>query len=130
MISIREIHPFDSAVDEAERCRKDAKAAIEQNPGKYGHLNRQPSGWCVVTQKGFWSRAYHNGYGEERLKEVLDHGHRVLLTVGIVAKPDSPLSPDSHVAAVKVAMPEKLSDLQLQLISVRAKLHAARALLN
>ncbi len=130
MIAIQGTNPFDVAVAEAERCRMDAKSAIEQNPEKYCGLINQPSGWCVVTQKGFWSRAYHNGYGETQLREVLNRGHRVLLTVGIVAKPDGPLEPDTHVASVKIATPAKLSDDKLHLISARAKLHARQALLK
>jgi hypothetical protein len=130
MLSIRELHPFDAAVAEAERCRIEAKTTVKQNPSRYGGLSEQPSGWCVVTQKGLWSRVYHNGYGESRLKECLDRGHRVLVTVGLVAKPDSPLTADTHVASVAVADPERLSDYKLQLVSVRAKLHAAQALIN
>ena len=130
MISIRDIHPFDAAVAEAERCRTDAKAKIEKKPDKYEHLKHQPSGWCVVTQKGFWSRAYHNSVGDAQLMEALDRGHRVLLTVGIVAEPDAPISPNTHVASVRISEPGKLSDYKLQLISARAKLHAVRALLN
>ena len=130
MLSIRELHPFDAAVAEAERCRVEAQAAIEKSPDKFEELKQQPSGWCVVTQKGFWSRVYHNGYGEDRLKEYIDRGHKVLLTVGIVAKPNSPLQPDTHVASVKVAEPGKLSDYKLHLVSVRAKLHAAQALIK
>ena len=56
------------------------------------------------------------------MKEYIDRGHKVLLTVGIVAKPDSPLKPDTHVASVKVANPGKLSEYKLHLVSVRAKL--------
>jgi hypothetical protein len=130
MLSIRKLHPFDAAVAEAERCRVEAQAAIEKNPDKFEALKQQPSGWCVVTQRGFWSRIYHNGYGEARLKESIDRGHKVLLTVGIVAKPDSPLKPDTHVASVRVADPGKLSDYKLHLVSVRAKLHAAQALIK
>jgi hypothetical protein len=130
MLSIRELHPFDSAVAEAQRCRMEAKATVKHNPDKYGGLSEQPSGWCVVTQKGLWSRVYHNGYGESRLKECLDRGHSVLVTVGLVAKPDSPLTADTHVASVRVADPERLSDYKLQLVSVRAKLHAAQALID
>jgi len=61
MLSIRKIHPFDAAVAEAERCRFEAQNRVKQNPVKYAELERQPSGWCVVTQKGLWSRVYHNG---------------------------------------------------------------------
>jgi hypothetical protein len=130
MLSIRELHPFDAAVAEAQRCRMEAKTTVKENPDKYGGLSEQPSGWCVVTQKGLWSRIYHNGYGESRLKECLDRGHSVLVTVGLVAKPDSPLTADTHVASVRVADPERLSDYKLQLVSVRAKLHAAQALID
>ncbi len=130
MLSIREIHPFNAAVEEAERCRVEARNAVKENPDKYAELKQEPSGWCVVTQKGIWSRVYHNGYGEHRLKEYIDRGHKVLLTVGIVAKPDAPLKPDTHVASVRVADPRKLSDYKLHLVSVRAKLHAAQALIN
>jgi len=130
MVSIRQIHPFNAAVEEAESCRVEARNRVKQNPGEYAALEGQPSGWCVVTQKGFWSRVSHNGYGEARLKEYIDRGHKVLLTVGIVAKPDAPLKPDSHVASVRVADTEKLSEYKLHLVAVRAKLHAAQALIK
>jgi hypothetical protein len=130
MLSIRKIHPFYAAVAEAERCRMEALNRVKQEPGKYAELEREPSGWCVVTQKGFWSRVYHNGYGKARLREHIDRGHKVLLTVGIVAKPDAPLKPGTHVASVKVVNPGKLSDYKLDLVAVRAKLHAAQALIN
>ena len=130
MLSIRELHPFDAAVAEAQRCRMEAKTTDKENPDKYGGLSEQPSGWCVVTQKGLWPRVYHNRYGGDRLKECLDRGHKVLLTVGLVAKPDSSLTADTHVASVIVANRESLSDYKLLLVSVRAKLHAARALMN
>ena len=129
MLSIREFHPFDAAVAEAERCRVEAQNRVKQNPGKFADLKQQPSGWCVVTQKGLWSRVYHNGYGEARLRESIDRGHKVLLTVGIVAKPDSSQA-DTHVASVKVADSGKLIEYKLHLVSVRAKLHAAQALIN
>ena len=130
MLSIRDIDPFDAAIAEAERCRVDARAAVEKNPNKYAHLHGQPSGWCVVTRKGFWSRVYHNGYGGPKLKELIDRGHEVLMAVGIVAKPDSPLRPETHVAAVHLVNPGGLSEYKLHLIAVRAKLHAAQALFN
>ena len=130
MLSLRQLHPYDAAIAEAERCRKEARAAVEQDVGKYAQLRDQPSGWCVVTQKGLWSRSYHNVYGQEQLREYIDRGHKVLLTVGIVAKPDAPLNADTHVARVKVADPGRLSDDKLHLVSTRAKLHATRALLN
>ena len=123
-----QVVPADLAIKEAESCRLEAKAAISNNPDRYAALRDQPSGWCVVTQKGFWPRVYHDGYSQDVLRDHLDRGHKVLLTVGIVAKPDSPLNSDTHVAAVKVAEPVKVPEDKLQLITVRAKLHAARAL--
>jgi hypothetical protein len=69
MLSIRELSLFDAAVEAAERCRVEAKATVTENQEKYADLSQQPSGWCVVTQKGLWSRAYHNGYGEGRLSD-------------------------------------------------------------
>jgi hypothetical protein len=128
MLEIYAVPPADRAIKEAESCRLEAKAAIKNNPDRYSALRDQPSGWCVVTQKGFWSRVYHDGYSQERLRDHLDRGHKVLLTVGIVAKPDAPLSKDTHVAAVKIAEPLNVRDEKLKLITVRAKLHAARAL--
>jgi hypothetical protein len=130
MLSIRRLHPFHQAIAEAERCRLQAKTTVIENPDKYPELSQQPSGWCVVTQKGPWSRVYHNGYGESRLRDHLDRGHKVLLTVGVVAKPESPLNPKTHVASVSVADPGKLSEYKLLLVSVRAKLHAAQALIK
>jgi hypothetical protein len=130
MLSIRDPHPFDAAVAEAERCRVEAKTTVKENPEIYADLSQQPSGWCVVTQKGPLSRLYHNGYGEAKLREDLDRGHKVLLTVGLVAKPDSPLNANRHVASVRVADPGRLSDYKLQLVSAQAKLHAAQALIK
>jgi len=128
MLQIYAVPPADLAIKEAESCRLEAKAAISNDPNRYAALRDQPSGWCVVTQKGFWPRVYHDGYSQERLRDHLDRGHKVLLTVGIVAKPDSPLNKHTHVAAVKVTEPATVPEDKLQLITVRAKLHAARAL--
>lgn len=127
MLSIMQSSPTDTALAEAERCRQDARATVEHNPD-HAALKDKPSGWCVVTQRGFWSRVYLNVYGAEKLRDLLDRGHRVLLTVGIVATPDAPLSTETHVASVRIAEPCKFSAYKLHLISTRAKLHAARAL--
>ena len=128
MLTIMQCSPIDTAIAEAESCRREARTAVEEDLERYGALKDQPSGWCVVTQKGVWPCAYHNGYGEARLQEYLDRGHKVLLTVGIVARPDSPLTSETHVASVRLARTGKVSDLKLQLIAARAKLHATRAL--
>ncbi len=130
MLTIMQADPSETALEQAESCRLAAQSAVEQNPDRYASLKNQPSGWCVVTQKGFWSRVYHNAYWELRLRDCLDRGHKVLLTVGIVANPDLPLKSDTHLASVKVAQPERLSEDKFDLISIRAKLHALRALRN
>jgi hypothetical protein len=120
-------NPIDTALAEAECCRRDARAAVERDPSRAA-LKDKPSGWCVVTQKGFLSRAYHNMSGKDQLIDLLDRGHRVLLTVGIVAIPDAPLNTETHMASVRVTQPCKVSEYKLLLISARARLHAARAL--
>src|SRR4051794_21391863 len=121
--------PSEKAVAEAERCRREARAAIDRDPGRYAELKDQPSGWCVVTQKRFLPRVYDNCYGVPSLGDCFDRGHKLLLTLGFVANPDSPLSPSTHVASVEIAELGRISDFKLELISARAKLHAARALL-
>ena len=130
MLTIIWNDPTDAVIAEAERCRLEARAEVERDLDRYGALKDQPSGWCVVTQKRFWSRVYHNGRGEERLRGFLDRGHQVLLIVGIVAKPESPLNADTHLASVRVVEPGKMSELKFNLISARAKLHAAQALIK
>lgn len=130
MLTIMQRSAIDTALAEAESCRREARTAVEQRAELHRALKDQPSGWCVVTQKGVWPCAYHNVYGEVRLREYLDRGHKVLLTVGIVAKPDSPLTGETHLASIRLAQPGRLSDYKLHLISVRAKLHAARALIK
>lgn len=127
MLSLMQLSPIDTALADAERCRREAKAAVDQNPD-HAALKGKPSGWCVVTQRGFWSRVYHNVYGEAWLRDRLDQGHRVLMTVGIVAVPDASLSTETHVASVAIAQPCKVSEYKMQLISARARIHAARAL--
>ena len=120
----------DAAVAEAERCRLEARASLEKDPVRFAELSSQPSGWCVVTQKGFWSRKYHDRLEESRLRECIERGHKVILTVGLVAKPEAPMNSGNHVAAVTVSEPAKLPDDKLAMITVRAKIHAASALRN
>jgi hypothetical protein len=128
MTRVIQAAPADVAIAEAERCRLEALATISNHPDRYAALKDQPSGWCVVTQKGFWPCVYHDGYRQDQLRDHLDRGHKVLMTVGIVAKPDSPLNANTHVAAVAIANAHKLPEQKLQFITVRAKLHAANAL--
>jgi hypothetical protein len=119
-----------SAVGEAKRRRLEARDAIAKDPSRYAEPLDQPSGWCVVTQKGFWPRKYHHRFEEARLRECIERGHNVILTVGLVANPDSPLKANNHVACVAVSEPGKISPDKLSIITVRVKLHAAQALSN
>lgn len=119
-----------TTVAKAERCRQEAEAAVEKEPHRYAGLSGEPSGWCVVTQSGLWSRKYHDRFEESRLRECIERGDKVLLAVGIVAKRDAPLNLGNHVASVTVSEPCKLSEDKLALITMRAKIHATFALCN
>ena len=90
---------------EAERCRREAHATVEKNLALYSDLVGQPSGWCVVTEKGLWSRQFHTMADEDRLREKIEKGHRVVLTVGLVANPAIPLYPSNHAAIITIAEP-------------------------
>ena len=119
-----------AAVAEAERCRREARETIAKDSSRYGELSGQPSGWCVVTQGGLWSRKFHDRLEESRLRDCIQRGHKVVLTVGLVAKPDSPLSAGNHLAVVAISERARLSGDKLSMITVRAKMHAACALIN
>lgn len=119
-----------AAVAEAERCLLEARKAIAKDPDRYAELAGQPSGWCVVTQNGFWSRKYHDRFEESRMRDCIERGHKVVLTVGLVAKPDSPLNANNHMASVSVSELQKISRDKIAMITVRAKIHAAHALSN
>jgi hypothetical protein len=119
-----------ATVAKAEKCRLEAQATIEKQPERYAELSGQPSGWCVVTQSGFWSRKYHDRFEEFRLRECIEQGDKVVLAVGVVAKPDAPLNAGNHVASISICEPGKLSEDKLALITTRAKIHATFALSN
>jgi hypothetical protein len=116
-----------AAVKEAERCRREASAMISKDPVRFADLVGQPSGWCVVTENGFWSRSFHSRHEESLLRERLEHGHKVILTVGIVADPRVSVTPQNHVAAVHVDDSCKLPSEKLAVITAHAKIHAASA---
>jgi len=130
MLTIIQCNPIDIALAEAENCRLEARAIVGKSSDRHAALKDQLFGSCVVTRKGVWRCVYHNVYGEAGLRECLERGHKVLPTVGIVAKPESPLDTESHLALVRIAQPGRLSDYKVDLSSVRAKLHAARALVK
>ena len=116
------------AVKEAERCRLEAYEMITKNPERYASLKGQPSGWCVVTEKGFWKRSFHGHNEESLLRDRIQKGHKVILTVGIVADPRVSVTAQNHVAAVKVSDECKLPGEKLAVITAHAKLHAASAM--
>lgn len=116
------------AVREAERCRREAYETINNNPDRYASLVGQPSGWCVVTEKGFWTRSFHGHHEEGLLRDRIQNGHKVILTVGIVADPRVSVTAENHVAAVRVSDQCKLPGEKLAVVTAHAKLHAASAM--
>jgi len=117
-----------AAVKEAERCRREASEMITKDPSRYASLVGQPSGWCVVTEKGFWKRSFHGHNEESLLRDRIQHGHKVILTVGIVADPRVSVTAQNHVATVSVSDECKLPGEKLAVITAQAKLHAASAM--
>lgn len=113
---------------EAERCRREARAKVENNSLLYSELLSQPSGWCAVTERRTWLRQFHAMKDEDRLRERIERGHKVVLTVGLVANPNSPLSASNHVAIISIVEPRTHNSETLANIGVRAKRCAATAL--
>jgi hypothetical protein len=126
MIKMNEDVP--EAVREAERCRREAHEMITKNPDRYASLVGQPSGWCVVTEKGFWKRSFHGHHEASLLRDRIQSGHKVILTVGIVADPRVSVTAQNHVAAIRVSEGCKLPEEKLAVITAHAKLHAASAM--
>lgn len=124
----QEIQSANNVIADAERCRREAKAMVQKNPERYKELIDQPSGWCVVTEKGWWPRAFHSMLNEDRLREKVELGHKVVLTVGLVATPGAALSPTNHAAVVSIAEPLKHPADKLALITARAKVYCAASL--
>ena len=114
-------------IGEAERCRREALSLVGKDP-RYSELNGQPAAWCVVTEKGMWSRAFHTAFEKDRLQECIEKGHRVILAVGLVAQPGIPLHSSKYASVIAVANPCKYSEDKLDDIAVRAKLRAASSL--
>jgi hypothetical protein len=116
-------------IADAERCRREAKAMVEKHPERYGELIGQPSGWCVVTEKRPWSRTFHSMLNEDSLRERIERGHKVALTVGLVAAPGAgALTSTNHTAVVLIAEPRKHSADKLAMIATRAKVYCAASL--
>ncbi len=116
-------------LQEAERCRRDACAKIKNDPQKYAGLVGQPSGWCVVTEKGFWNkRSFHGPHEQHLLRDRIESGHKVVLTVGIVADPRASITADNHVAEVSLGDECKLPFEKVAVLTAQAKMHATSAL--
>jgi hypothetical protein len=102
---------------------------VQQHPESYDELIDQPSGWCVVTEKHPWSRAFHSMLNEDSLRERIERGHKVILTVGLVANPGTgALTPQNHTAVVSIAEPRKYSAEKLAMLTTRAKVYCAASL--
>lgn len=127
MTSTLKISATNDVIGEAERCRREALSLVGKDP-RYSDLNGQPASWCVVTEKGLWSRAFHTALEKDRLQECLEKGHRVILAVGLVAQPGVPLHSSRYASVVGIADRSKYSEDKLGDIAVRAKLRAASAL--
>ena len=127
MTTALEIHSADDVIAEAERCRCEAVSLVK-NDARYSELIGQPSAWCVVTEKGIWSRTFHTALEKDHLIECLEKGHRVILTVGLVSRPGIPLHASKYASVVAKAEPRKYSEDKLAHIAVRGKLRAASTL--
>ena len=127
MTSTCEISAINEVIAEAERCRREAISLVCKD-NRYSELVGQPAGWCVVTEKGLWSRAFHTVHETDRLYECIEKGHRVVLTVGVVSHPGVPLHATKYASVVAVSAAEKYSEDKITDIAVRAKLRAASSL--
>ena len=117
------------ALEEAERCRRRACAKVIKDQRQYADLMGQPSGWCVVTEKGPWKRSLHARHELDLLRDHLESGHKVVLTVGIIANPRVPMTSNNHVSEVKVEDSCNLPFEKLVVLTAQAKVHAISRLL-
>lgn len=83
----------------------------------------------MVTEKGPWNRSFHARHELDLLRDHLENGHRVVLTVGIIANPRVPITSDNHVSEVKVEDCCKLSFEKVVVLTAQAKIHATSRLL-
>ncbi len=127
MSSTCAISGVDNVIAQAEQCRREALSLVGKD-SRYSELVGQPSSWCVVTEKGMWSRAFHTVHETDRLNECIEKGHRVVLTVGLVSQPGVPLHATRYASVVAVSEARKYSEDKLADIAVRAKLRAASVL--
>ena len=122
-----EILSATDVIGEAERCRREAIEMVRNDP-QWSELMNQPSSWCVVVEKGLWSRAFHTKLEQDRLLEKIERGYNVVLTVGLVSTPGTALTRANHVAVISVVEPSKYNSEKLSEIGIRAKVSAANAL--
>jgi hypothetical protein len=127
MTTVQDMQAVEAVFAEAERCSREAISLVK-NDVRYSELIGKPSAWCVVTEKGWWSRAFHSALDKDRLQESLKDGHRVVLTVGLVSEPGVPLHAGKYASVVAIAEPRKHSEDKLRDIAVRAKMRAASSL--
>jgi hypothetical protein len=127
MTSTLEMPVVEGVVAEAERCSCEATLLVK-NDARYSELVGEPSSWCVVTEKGLWSRAFHTALEKDHLTQCIEKGHRVILTVGLVSHPGVPLHATKYASVVAIAEPRKYSEDKLADIAIRAKLRAASSL--
>lgn len=127
MTSTVEVSVIDDVMIEAERCRREALSVVGKD-ARYSELIGQPAGWCVVTEKGLWSRAFHTLLEKDCLQECIAKGHRVVLTVGVVSHPGVPLHASKYASVVSIGEGNKYSEDKLGDIAVRAKIRAASSL--
>ena len=127
MTSILEVSVYDEAIAEAERCRRDAVTLVGKE-SRYSELTGQPSAWCVVTEKGLWSREFHTAIDKDHLRECIEKGDRVVLTVGLVSNPNFALHATKYASVVAIADSRNYSDDKLADIAVRAKIRASLSL--
>ena len=122
-----EIQGANDVIARAERCRYDALSLVK-NEARYSELTGQPSAWCVVTQKGIWFRKFHTMREQQSLRDCIEKGHRVILTVGLVCKPGEPLQASKYASVVAFAESRKYPENKSRDIAARAKLRAASSL--
>ena|SRR5579863_1571318 len=127
MTSTLEISSTNDVIGEAERCRREVLSLVGNDP-RYSELTGQPAGWCVVTEKGLFSRSFHTVHEKDRLQECIDNGHRVVLMVGLVSPPGVPLHATKYASVVAIPDRQKYSEDKLNDIAIRAKIRAASTL--
>lgn len=82
----------------------------------------------MVTEKGFWKKSFHGQHEQSQLRDRIESGHKVVLTVGIVADPRVSITAENHVAEVKVDESCRMPFDKLAILTAQAKIHATSKL--